>query len=103
MAQRTISARTYVIVCVLLVLLTFLTVGVSFFPLGGPWHIVIGLAIAMCNASFVVLFFMHVLVSPKLTWIVIAVSAFWVGVLFVLTMAGYFTRDLVLWMPGHQQ
>lgn len=84
MAERMIAARTYCIVCALLVLLTFLTVGVSFLRLAGTWHIVIGLAIALCKASLVVLFFLHVLVSPRLTWIVIAVACFWVGILTAL-------------------
>src|SRR5262249_4775978 len=57
MHGRTISPLTYTIVCVLLVLLTVLTVGVSTLPLEGVWHLVIGLAIAVCKASLVVLFF----------------------------------------------
>jgi cytochrome c oxidase subunit 4 len=101
MAERTIAPRTYVIVCVLLVLLTVLTVGVSFAHVEGVWHIVIGLLIALCKASLVILFFMHALISPRLTWIVIVVVCFWVGILFVLTLSDYFTRDLILFTPGH--
>ncbi len=101
MAERQIAPRTYVIVCLLLVLLTGLTVGVSFTPLSGIWHRVIGLVIAVCKGSLVMLFFMHVLVSPRLTWIVIAVAFFWLGVLFVLTFNDYATRGMVPFMPGH--
>ncbi len=35
MAERTISTGTYVIVWIVLVMLTILTVSVSFFPVGG--------------------------------------------------------------------
>ncbi len=63
--ERTISPATYIVVCVILVLLTVLTVGVSFLPVHGVWHIVFGLAIALCKASLVVLFFMHALLSTR--------------------------------------
>jgi cytochrome c oxidase subunit 4 len=101
MAGHTISTRTYVVVCALLVLLTILTVTVSFLHLEGGWHIFLGLLIAVCKASLVVLFFMHVLLSSRLTWIVIAVACFWVGILFVLTFNDYVTRGLIPFMPGH--
>ncbi len=101
MAHGTISATTYVIVCAVLVLLTILTVAVSFFPVGGLWHIVIGLTIAVCKASLVVLFFMHVILSDRVTWLVVAVSCFWLGILVVLTLGDYLSRNQVPFMPGH--
>ena len=101
MAERTISVPTYVFVCVLLVLLTFLTVGVSFADLPPLWHVVAGMVIAACKASLVVVFFMHVLISLRVTWIVIVVVCFWVGVLFVLTLSDYFSRGMIPFTPGH--
>lgn len=101
MAERTIAPSTYWIVCAVLILLTVLTVAVSFAHLEGVWHIVAGLVIAACKASLVVLFFMHALVSPRLTWIVIVVACFWVGLLFVLTLTDYFSRDMIPFTPGH--
>jgi cytochrome c oxidase subunit 4 len=101
MHAREISVPTYVIVCALLIALTFLTLAVSFFHLSGAWHVVIGLIIAACKASLVVLFFMHVIISPKLTWIVVIVSVFWLSILLVLTLTDYFTRGLVPFTPGH--
>ena len=101
MNERVISARTYVVVCALLILLTVLTVAVSFAPLAAPGHTAIGLAIAVCKGSLVVLFFMHALKSPRLTWLVILVSAFWLALLFVLIMNDYTTRGQVPFMPGH--
>ncbi|TMQ35631.1 MAG: hypothetical protein E6K70_01165 [Planctomycetota bacterium] len=62
---------------------------------------VAGLIIGLCKASLVVLFFMHALVSSRLTWIVIAVSGFWLGLLLVLTLCDYLTRGMVPFMPGH--
>ncbi len=101
MAERTIAARTYVLVCAVLILLTILTVGISFAPLEGIWHIIAGVGIATCKATLVVLFFMHVLISPRLTWIVIIVSVFWLATLLSLTLSDYFTRGLVPFTPGH--
>lgn len=101
MAERIIAPTTYVIVCVLLVVLTVLTVGVSFAHVPSVWHTVIGLVIGVCKASLVVLFFMHALHSPRLTWIVIAVVCFWFGLFFVLTLNDYFSRGMVPFTPGH--
>jgi cytochrome c oxidase subunit 4 len=101
MHERTLTPATYTIVCAILLALTLLTLGVSFIHLPGVWHIVVGLIIAVLKAILVVLFFMHVLISGRLTWLVVAVSCFWLGLLFVLTLGDYFTRGLVPLMPGH--
>ncbi len=101
MSEPMIKTRTYVIVCALLVLLTFLTVGISFFPIEGRWHLILGLLIALAKATLVVLFFMHVLISPRVTWIVIVVSCFWLLILMALTFTDYATRGMIPFMPGH--
>jgi cytochrome c oxidase subunit 4 len=102
MAARTIAPRTYLSVCTGLVLLTFLTVGVSFANVPPAWHITMGLSIAVCKAALVVLFFMHALISPKVTWLVILVACFWlIAVMFALTFDDYFTRNLIPFTPGH--
>ncbi len=99
--ERDIAPTTYVVVGVILILLTVLTVSISFIPMGGIWHIVVGLIIGLCKASLVVLFFMHVLLSDRVTWIVVAISCFWLGLLLVLTLCDYFTRGMIPFMPGH--
>lgn len=98
---HTISVRTYVVVCALLVLLTVLTVGVSFWPVPPVWHTVLGLGIALCKGTLVVLVFMHVVISPRQVWIVIAVASFWLGILVVLTLTDYVTRGMVPAATGH--
>jgi len=50
------------------------------------------LAIAVFKATLVVLFFMHVKYSTRLTWAVVAGGIFWLGILLVLTMGDYLTR-----------
>jgi cytochrome c oxidase subunit 4 len=101
MAASTIRAQTYVIVCVVLVLLTILTVGLSFWEMPPAWHMAAGLIIACFKASLVILFFMQVLTSPRLVWIVICVCGFWLALLFVLTLADYLTRGMIPIAPGH--
>ncbi len=101
MTHRTIAPRTYVLIGVLLILLTGLTVGLSFLPVPPSYHLIFGLAIAGLKASLVVLFFMHALISSRVTWIVIVVAVFWFGILLVLTLTDYLTRGMVPFMPGH--
>jgi cytochrome c oxidase subunit 4 len=52
----------------------------------------IALLIATIKAVLVILFFMHVIHSTRLTWVVVIASFLWLGVLFVLTFADYLTR-----------
>src|SRR2546423_683179 len=99
--HRTIAPQTYVIVCALLIVLTVLTVTVSFFDVAGIWHVTIGLTIGVVKASLVVLFFMHAIVSDRLTWVVIAAACFWLAILVVQTFADYFTREMIPYVPGH--
>jgi cytochrome c oxidase subunit 4 len=95
------SVKTYVSVLAALLILTVLTVAVSFFPLAGEWHIVSGLVIGAIKASLVVVFFMHAIHSPRITWCVIVVSVVFVLILFSLTLADIMTRSMVPFMPGH--
>jgi caa(3)-type oxidase subunit IV len=96
-----ISPRTYTLVCVVLVLLTALTVTVSFLPLEGAWHIAAGMTVGLAKATLVVLFFMHALHSSRMTWVVIAAACFWLGLLLVLILADYLSRNKLPFMPGH--
>jgi cytochrome c oxidase subunit 4 len=98
---RAISAWAYMGVLLVLLLLTALTVGISFIELPGRWHLALGLIIAVCKASLVVLIFMHVLHSQAATRAVIVVTVFWlVGVLLALTLSDYATRGSVSVIPG---
>jgi caa(3)-type oxidase subunit IV len=100
--SHALSPRTYVILGIALVLMTVLTVSLSFIDMAGRWHIAIGLTVGFCKATLVVVFFMHALISSRLTWLVIAVVCFWLVVLlFGLTFADYFTRGLLPYTPGH--
>jgi cytochrome c oxidase subunit 4 len=98
---HTTSLAVYLVVFGALVVLTILTVGVSFIPLSGAWHFGLGMAIGAIKASLVVLFFMHAIHSPRITWIVIGAAMVWLSILAVLTLADYVTRGLIPNLPGH--
>ena len=75
---------------------TILTVLVAKFDLG-PLNNIVMLAVAVAKALLVVLFFMHVRWSTRLTWVVAGAGFFWLLILFTLTMADYLSRG---WVPG---
>ena len=84
-----------------LVVLTFVTVGVSFIKLTPGWHLTFGLLIGLVKASLVVLFFMHLIHSPRLSWLIVFLALVWLLLLFALTFADYLSRGMVPYMPGH--
>lgn len=90
-AQHVTSVGAYAAVFAALLALTAATVFVAGVPLG-RWHTPIALGIAATKATLVVLFFMHALRGPRLTWIVIAAAVFWLGIMLALTLSDYVTR-----------
>jgi cytochrome c oxidase subunit IV len=58
----------------------------------GVMNNVIMLSIAVTKATLVVLFFMHVKYSSKLTWLVVGGSIFFLIILIVLTLNDYLAR-----------
>lgn len=71
---------------------TGLTVWAAFQDFG-PMNTVIALTIAMVKGTLVVLFFMHVKYSDKLTWVVAGAGFLWLLVLFSLTLSDYYARS----------
>lgn len=102
MSARYYSPAIYVAVLAALLVLTCLTVGLSFLPLAGRWHLIFGLSIGLCKASLVGLFFMHLIDSRPSVWAVVFVSLFWVTMVFgALTFSDYLTRGWISFVPGH--
>jgi cytochrome c oxidase subunit 4 len=91
MSQVIVSRSTYFAIFVSLMVLTGVTTAVAFFDLGVA-NPVVALSIAVLKASLVVLFFMHMRWSSRLTMIVGGAALFWLGILLVLTMSDYATR-----------
>ncbi len=91
MSETIVQPRVYYTVFAVLMILTFLTTGIAFIDLGF-FSPVVALTIAIAKASLVVLFFMHLRYSTRLTWVVGGAGLFWVGILFVLSLSDYLTR-----------
>jgi cytochrome c oxidase subunit 4 len=91
MASHILPKRVYYTIFAILMFCTYLTVQIAFLDLGAM-NLVAALAIAVFKATLVILFFMHVKYSPKLTWAVVIGSIFWLGILLTLTFGDYLTR-----------
>ena len=91
MSQSTESPRVYVAIFAALIVLTGATVALCRFDLGA-FHGATGLGIAAAKAALIVLFFMHVWRSKRLTWVVALSGVFWLGILIGLTMTDVLSR-----------
>ena len=92
MSAHVLPKSTYCTIFSALMVLTAATVGVAFVNLGS-FNFPVAIGIAITKATLVVLFFMHVKYSSRLTKMVVAVAVFFLLVLLGLTMTDYLTRD----------
>jgi cytochrome c oxidase subunit 4 len=86
----------YYTVFTALIIGTGLTVLAAEIDLGALNNVVM-IAIAGTKALLVILFFMHVRWSTRLTWVVAGSGFFWLLILFGITMADYMSRG---WVEG---
>ncbi|HYT89230.1 MAG TPA: cytochrome C oxidase subunit IV family protein [Gemmataceae bacterium] len=93
MSQHVVKPTTYYLVFATLIVLTLLTVGLSRVEMAESLHTLIGLTIAVAKASLVILFFMHLFYSTRLTWVVALSGLLWLGILITYTMTDYLTRN----------
>ena len=91
MSNHVVPRSVYFAVFTALIVLTATTTAVSFVDLG-PWNTVVALGIAFVKATLVVLFFMHVKYSPRLTQIVIVGGLFWLAIMIGLTLSDFVSR-----------
>ena len=93
-----VPIRTYALILALLLALTGTTVWAAFLDLG-RLNDVIALTIACTKMVLVILFFMHLRHSPRLTWLVVGAGFFWLAILMAFTLADYQSRGW-LGVPG---
>jgi cytochrome c oxidase subunit 4 len=94
MSEHIVSKKLYYVIFGALMVLTFLTVWVATIDLG-PLNTPVALAIAVTKAVLVVLYFMHVRYSSRLTWVVVAGGFLWLIIMVGLTMSDYLTRGFL--------
>jgi cytochrome c oxidase subunit 4 len=89
-----LSPKNYVVIWAALMFLLFLTWGVAQINLGA-FNTVVALIIAVMKMLLVILFFMHVRYSPRLTWIFVSAGFIWLLIMIDLTLSDYLTRGLI--------
>jgi cytochrome c oxidase subunit IV len=92
---------TYFTIFGALMALSAITVGAAFVNLGSL-NPVVALAIAGLKATLVILFFMHVKYSSRLTKLTVVLSLFFVAILFAETLMDYATRGWLNYTPMGQ-
>jgi cytochrome c oxidase subunit 4 len=93
------SPGFYIAIFLALLALTGATVAVAEFDLG-VMNDVVALGIAATKAMLVLLFFMHVRYSTRLTALTAIGGFLWLAILIGITLTDYFTRVTVLPVPG---
>jgi cytochrome c oxidase subunit IV len=83
-----VPVATYLKVFVSLMILWVLTSACA--------RIVVAFCIALTKALLIVLIFMHVKYSTKITWVFAAAAFLWLGILFAITFADYLSRGAVV-------
>ena len=88
--------RVYITVFVALMVLTIVTVAVSYLHLSTPVAIAVALIIATIKGSLVACYFMHLISEKKLIYAVLAITVFMFVVLMILPVL---THSNGYWIP----
>jgi len=94
MARHIVPRRVYYTVFFALIVFTGITVWVAFLDLG-IYNNVAAIGIAIVKATLVIMYFMHVRYSSRLTWLFVASGFLFLVILLVFVMSDVSTRDSV--------
>ena len=98
MSEHIAPKKLYFSIFGALITLTAITVGVAFIDLG-PMNTVVALSIAFLKATLVVLFFMHLKYSNRLTAMIVGSGVVWLVIMLAHTFSDYMARG-ILGVPG---
>lgn len=96
MSEHIVSVRVYLAIFVALMVLTAVTVFAASVDLAHVWaplNAIVALTIACVKATLVVLYFMHVRYSSRLTQIIVVAGIFWFIIMIAFMMTDYMTRS----------
>lgn len=93
------SKGMYYSIFAALMVLTWVTVAVAYVDLGAA-NKAVALGIATFKATLVVLFFMHVKESSRLTKAIVVSGFFFLAILIALTMSDYASRGFLPMPPS---
>jgi cytochrome c oxidase subunit 4 len=91
MSAHNISLRTNVGIFAALMVFLLVTIGAAYIDMG-PYNTVVSLGIAVSKAILIMLYFMHLKFSSRLTWIFAGAGFFWLTILIALSMSDFLTR-----------
>ncbi len=94
-SEHAITPKTYFAVFGALLVMTGVTTGVAFIDLHN-FNIVVAIAIALFKAGLVILYFMHVRFSSRVTKVYVMAGLVWLALLVAGTMHDVLTRG---WFP----
>jgi cytochrome c oxidase subunit IV len=95
-SEHIVGPKVYGIIFGLLLAFTALTVGASYLELY-TFNAVVALGIACIKAVLVILFFMHVKYSSRLTKLTVGAGFFTFIVLVMMTLTDYISRAWGMW------
>ena len=98
MNPKVIPKKVFVRVWAALLVLLFLTCGLAQVNLG-KMNAVAAMTIAIGKMLLVILYFMQVRYSSRITWIFVAAGFIWFLIMIDLTLADYLTRGRVAGVP----
>lgn len=93
-SNHIVPVRVYLSVFTALMVLLALTLFVAHFH-WGPFNSVIAMTIAVTKAVIIILYFMHLRYSSKLTAIFVGGMFFWFSILIVISLSDYLARNWV--------
>jgi cytochrome c oxidase subunit IV len=94
--HQVVPPKTYLAIFAALLFFTALTVAASYIEMG-VFNAVVALGIAVIKGTLVVLFFMHIRYSSKLTKLTVCAGFFTFIVLITMTLTDYMSRAWGLW------
>ena len=89
--EHIVPPTVYVGVFTALMVMTAITVWAAFHD-WGFLNVFIAVTIAVIKATLVILYFMHVRYSSRLTQVIVSAGVFWLIIMLVLTLQDYLTR-----------
>ncbi len=95
--HHVVPLSVYFAVFATLLVLTGVTTAIAFVDLG-RFNVAVALTIAIIKGTLVLLFFMHLRYSSRLSAMMVLIALFWLGVLVVLTMSDFVSRG---WFGAH--
>ncbi len=88
-----ISTKVYLLIWASLMVLLFATLGLALLNLS-PFNVALALTIALTKMLLILLYFMHVKFSSRLTWLFATAGFLWLLIMITLTMTDYLARSL---------